>query len=259
MNTVLNQIGLTENEADIYLAFLKHKEQTAAAIARILHMDKSSCYRAVESLVTKGLLVTIPRKRGTTHSAASPEVLKELLSTRQLELKNQEQPLDLFIKKITKDAEGKRTTFIKVEKGIEAVRSSMDASLSAAVAAEKVIKERYRLDYPYFNDKEHVRWVNEFAKRRIQSGVSIQQIVDFAGRDVFAPIMKTDAKLLKEIRLMPKKMNDMQGVRIAGDTVCIISFDESKDYVVITIKDKFVAQLMESMFDFIWERSDLYR
>ena len=82
--------------------------------------------------------------------------------------------------------------------------------------------------------------------------------MDFEGNDDFAPIMKTDKKLMKEIRLMPKEMKGLHGLRISGDIVTIISFDERKDYIVITIKDKFVAQLINTMFDFIWERSEKY-
>ena len=258
MNIILEQIGLTQNESGVYLSFLKHKEKTAAEIARVLKMDKSSCYRAVDSLVEKKLLITIPRLRGTTHSAVSPEVLKELLNQKKRELANQEHDLTQLINQLSHEFFDKRSTFIKVEKGIQAIRNGMDRNLEAAIAGDKMIKEQYRLSFPYFKDKEHAAWVNEFLKRRIKAGVSIRQIVDFAGNDDFAPIMKTDKKLLKEIRLMPKEMKGLHGLRISGDIVTIISFDERKDYIVITIKDKFVAQLINTMFDFVWERSDKY-
>lgn len=258
MNTFLEDIGLSPNEAAVYTAFLKHGGQTAAAVSRHLHMDKSSCYRAVETLIAKGLLLTVPHKRGSTHTASSPEVLKQLLAQKKRDLLNQEQVLDRFVATLMKEATDKRTTYIRVEKGIQAVRDSQDANLEAAKSGGKVIKEQYRLDFPYFKDKEHVAWVNAFARRRIREGVAIKQLVDFAGQDVFAPIMKTDKKLLKEIRLMPEDLDCMHGLRISGNLVTIISFDTKKDYVVITIRDRFVAQLMEDMFDFIWSRSQTY-
>ena len=259
MNPILKQLGLTENESKVYLAYLKHEQKTAAEIARSLHIDKSSCYRAVENLIEKGLLLTIPRRRGSTHTSASPEVLKELLNIKKHELVKEEDMLNDFVKKLLKETGSKRTTFIKVEKGIQAIRDSMDVSLKAAVESNKIIKERYRLEYQYFKDKEHVAWVNNFARRRIRAGVSIRQMVNFAGQDVFAPIMKTDKSLLKEIRLTPTDMKDMHGLRLSGDTAVIISFDEKNDYIVITIKDKFVKELMEGLFDFVWERSETYQ
>ncbi|OGK62686.1 hypothetical protein A2334_00550 [Candidatus Roizmanbacteria bacterium RIFOXYB2_FULL_38_10] len=258
MNNILLRLGLTSNESSIYLTLLKHKEKTAAEIARILSMDKSSCYRAVESLVKQGLLITIPRRRGTTHTAASPQILKELMNAKKSEIKAQENELDIFIKKLVKDTSENRSTFIKVEQGIQAIRDGMERNLEAAIQSDKMIKEQYRLSFPYFKYKEHATWVNEFAKRRIRAGVSIRQIVDFAGSSAFAPIMKTDKKLLKEIRLMPKEMKTLHGLRISGDITNIISFDKDNNYIDITIKDKYVTELINSIFDFIWERSEKY-
>ncbi|MFZ2026585.1 MAG: helix-turn-helix domain-containing protein [Microgenomates group bacterium] len=259
MNTLLETVGLTQNESAIYLSLLKHKEKTAAEIARTLHMDKSSCYRAVDSLIEKGLLIANPRKRGTTHSAVSPDVLKELHEQKIRELENKRSELDTFIVHLLKQEESKRSTFIKVETGIEAIRNGMEQNLDAAVhAPNKMIKEFYRLSFPYFKDREHAKWVNEFAKRRIAAGVAIRQIVDFADLDVFAPIMKTDKKLLKEIHLMPKEMKGLYGVRISGDITHIISFDTDQNYIDITIKDTYVTLLMNSLFDFMWEHSKKY-
>lgn len=258
MNTLLQTLGLTQNESDVYLTFLKYKQKTAAEVARVLHMDKSSCYRAVESLVVKGLLLTIPRKRGTTHTAVSPDVLKELYNQKINEFKNQESELDRFVTQLLKQDESHRSTFIKVETGIEAIRNGMEQNLEAAQNSNNMIKEFYRLSFPYFQDKEHAKWVNDFAKRRISSGISIRQIVDFANLKIFDPIMKTDKKLLKEIHLMPPEMRGLYGVRISGDITHIISFDKEKNYIDITIKDTYVTLLMNSLFDFMWEHSKPY-
>lgn len=258
MNTILNRIGLTKNEVDVYLILLKHTQQTAAEIARLLNMDKSSCYRAVDALVAKGLLIATPKKRGTTHVAVSPEVLKEIYNQKLSEFKQQESELDRFVAKLLKQDESKRSTFIKVETGIEAIRNGMDQNLEAAKKSTKMIKEFYRLSFPYFQDKDHIKWVNEFLKRRLAAGVSIRQIVDFAGVNTFAPIMKTDKKLLKEIHLMPSELKGLYGVRMSGDITHIISFDKQQNYIDITIKDTYVTLLMNSLFDFMWERSEKY-
>lgn len=254
----MQTIGLSENESAVYLAFQKHGKRTAAEIARLLRMDKSSCYRAVQALVLQGLLLTDPKKRGTTHAAVAPDVLKEIYRQKVQSLINKESQLDTFIQKLVHESQTQRSTFIKVETGIEAIRSGMEENLDAALKSKKIIKEFYRLSFPYFNDPAHIKWVNAFAKRRIAAGVAIRQIVDFAQNQVFAPIMKTDPSLLKEIRLMPKEMNGLYGVRLSGDITHIISFDEKENYIDITIKDKFVTQLVESLFDFMWVHSEKY-
>jgi len=255
MSSPLAQLDLTENEERVYLSYLRTGEQTAATIARTLSMDKSSCYRAVESLCRRGLLISHPKQRGTTHSAVNPDVLHELLKEKQAELAQTKSSLDSFIRKLKTDV-ALRSTFIKVEKGLRAVQLSMERNLEDA--HDKLIREKYRLDYPYFKDKNHIRFVTDFARRRISAGVSIRQIVAFAEQTVFSPIMHTDKKLLKEIRLMPPELSDNDALRVSGDTVTIISFDPSQDYIVITIHDAYVASMMKHLFDFIWTRSTKY-
>ncbi len=258
MEKLLQKLGLTENQAKVYLGFLKSGEKMAADIAKKLRMDKSSVYRAVDELTKQGLLIVNPKKRGTTYKAASPEVLKEMLNIKKIELESQANSIKQLIDQLKKATQDERNTFILVEKGLGAVQQSMNRTLDAALKADKVIREKYRLDYPYFLDKEHVAFVNAFAQKRIQKGVSIRQLINFADKTVFAPIMKISQKLLKEIRLVPKELDDYHALRIGGDNVTIISFDKNKDYIVITINDPFVASLMKSMFDFIWNKSEVY-
>ncbi len=62
MNTILTNLGLTQNETAVYLAYIKYAEKTSAEIARIIRMDKFSCYRAVETLIHKRLIITIQKK-----------------------------------------------------------------------------------------------------------------------------------------------------------------------------------------------------
>ena len=258
MTNILTKIGLTENEANVYLSFQKKGEKTASFIAKMINMDKSSCYRAVESLVSKSLLIAIPKKRGTTYSAASPKLLKELLAQKEQQLEQEKGALDMFVKSLLTDSED-RATSIHIEKGIEAVRNAMNETLKVAIQYKACIKERYRFDSPYFRDPVHIAWVLEFTKRRIKAGVPIQQIVDPREHSTLSHIMRTDPKLLKEIHLMPKNMCDMNGIRVAGDMVTITSFDKNEDYIVITIKDKYVASLIDSMFVFMWEHTDPYK
>ncbi|MFA6005950.1 MAG: helix-turn-helix domain-containing protein [Patescibacteria group bacterium] len=259
MEKVLKELGLTENEARVYLAFLKKGETMAATISRQLRMDKSSTYRAVETLIKKDLLISNFKKRGTTYTATNPEALNAILEGKQRQLSLQQEQLKEYIKNLKKQATEGRDTYILVETGLAAVQQSMLRTLESAKKGDKLIKEKYRLDFPYFERQDHRDFVNKFAQQRIKAGVAIQQIVDFAGKDHFAPIMKTDKSLLKEIRLMPEDMKkDFDGLRIAGDLVTIISFDKEKDYIVVTINDKFVAQSMKMMFDFIWNRAESY-
>ena len=260
MEKILKELGLTENEARVYIAFLKKGETMAATVAKQMNMDKSSAYRAVDSLIKKDLLIANFKKRGTTYKAINPEALAAKLQGKQRELEHQQEELKEYVKALKKQISNERETYILVETGLAAVQQSMLRTLESAKKGDKVIREKYRLDFPYFYRREHRDFVNDFAKKRIASGVSIRQIVNFAGQDFFSPIMKNAPGLLKEIKIMPKEMeNDFDGIRIGGNNVTIVSFDKEKDYIVVTINDRYVAQSMRSMFDFIWKHCESYK
>jgi len=258
MTHILEQIGLTQNESTVYLTVQKHGGKTAAWIAREAKLDKSSCYRAVESLVDKGLLLPSPKKRGTTYSSASPKVLQDLITEKEHALIKEKTDLDLFIKSLIKNTD-ERVTSIHIEKGIEAVKKSMNTMLESAIRCKTPIKERYRLDDPYFKDPIYAKWLRDvFIKKRIKAGVLTKCIVDFAKNHDWDSIVRSDSKLLKEVHLMPTSVKDPNNLRVAGDFVTIVSFDKNKDYIVITITDKYVAALIDNMFDFMWEHTKPY-
>lgn len=252
MNTILEQIGLKQNEANVYLAFLKHKEKTAAEIARILKMDKSSCYRAVESLVEKKLLITIPRLRGTTHSAVSPEVLKELITFRKIELEKQSHMLNALVHELQISAKGEIKTFIKVEKGIEAIKQAFTDSLECK---EKIIREKWSSTHPDLKEKNYVDFIYNNAKKRIQNGILMRELNYPNAHSLYAPIEHTSKLILKEIRLLPEAIDRDISYRIYDNTMYLISFDELNELIVITIKDHFFVKLMKNLYDFVWSHS----
>ena len=72
----------------------------------------------------------------------------------------------------------------------------------------------------------------------------------------FEDVMTDTKKYLKEIRRMPPdaKMAE-NSLRIWDNTVNIISEDENREFIIVTIKDRFLVKLMKDMYDFMWNRS----
>lgn len=256
MRNILTKLGLTENEKDLYLAFLQYREKTAAYVARKIQMDKSSAYRAVEELEKRGLLIKHPKKKGTTYSANDPENLKQLIEQKRNKLESQEKDLDSFIKLIKKDLKQSiRQTYIKLEKGIESWQNAMDDALESK---EKLIRERFYLSAPQFRSEQHVKFVNNYVKRRVSKKIHIRQLDRSIKGSTFYEVMDTSEKLLKEVRILPDSLMDSNNFRVWDDTINIVSYDETKEFILITIKDKYVAELMKNMYDFIWKRSKVY-
>lgn len=252
MEKLLQQLGLTENETKVYLAFLKHGEKVAAEISRILKMDKSSTYRAVETLISKSLLIPNPRTRGTTYVAANPEILKELITNKKNELETQSQLLNTLVNQLKSKAGNEIKTFIKVEKGIEAIKQAFTDSLECK---EKIIREKWSSNHSDLKEKKYVDFIYKIAQKRIEKGILMRELSFTHEHTMYPTIEKTSKLILKEIRLMPDDIDKDISFRIYDNTMYLISFNEIDELIIITIKDCFFVKLMKNLYDFIWSNS----
>mgnify|MGYP002624078364 CR=1 FL=1 len=257
MGSILQQLGLTENEQIVYETYLTHPEITAAEVSRIADMDKSSAYRAVERLEQLGALISNPQQKGTTYTPASPEFLRELLIKEKKLLESKEDLLERYIQESEQTYDkALRGTTIRVETGVKAIQKAMDESLDSK---EKLIRERFRGNHRIFEQNPwHRRYVVHYANQRVEKGVKILQLEHTSMFDLedFREIMTKHNKYNKEVRLLPHGFDDMNSLRIWDDTFNLVSFDENDDFIIITIKDKYVAQFMKNQYDFVWERSE---
>lgn len=255
MNKLLEKIGLTENESKVYLSLYRNPKKSAADVARILKMDKSSAYKAVDSLLSKGLIKREGWKRGAIYSSASPDILNNLYREKEVELWNQKIFLNDFIDKLKNEKTADRSTYISVDKGIEGLMLRMTESLDCK---EKVIREAFN-HHPVSQDPIYIKFIEKLAKERVKRGIRIRELqpeIDRKGGiKVFKDIMTDLKKYLKEQRTPPKEFNDRNSYRIWDDTAIFLSYDDSDEFIVLTIKDKYIVSLLKNLYDFMWNHS----
>jgi len=69
----LLELGLTENQAEVYVELLKHPEQTGGELARRLKIDRSFTYGILRNLSGKGLVGSIKKDNHTVFYATDPK------------------------------------------------------------------------------------------------------------------------------------------------------------------------------------------
>ncbi len=256
MEKLLEELGLTKNQVKIYLGFLRFGEQTAAALAKKLSMDKSSTYRASEELEKMSLLISSPKKRGKTYEAVTPDILRELIDTKKQKLEQNTRLLDSFIENMKKQSRTQYQTFIKVEKGIEALQFAFIKMLSCK---EKIIREKFTSSHPDLQNEMHVKFIYDFAKQRIKKGILMRELNYKGDHDIYNPIEHTSKELLKEMHVLPEEIDKNTSFSIYDETIILVTTSPTNEILTITIKDKFVANLMKNVYDFIWKHSKLYK
>lgn len=88
LTKILLDIGLSENEAKVYLAALALGPATVLSISKAADVIRTTSYSVIESLKKKGLITLQITGFKQLYVAANPNKLENMLDSRRLELKN---------------------------------------------------------------------------------------------------------------------------------------------------------------------------
>jgi len=84
----LENFGLTEKEAKVYLAILALGRATVVSIAQKAELKRPTVYITLESLIKKGLARKIPKNTTTLYVAEDPNYLLNLLAEKEKSIKD---------------------------------------------------------------------------------------------------------------------------------------------------------------------------
>ena len=82
----LNLLGLTDNQAEIYLLLLKQGLTSLLELSRRTSINRTTIYRVIEDLKTLNLAEEVIDSRGTKVKAVPPENLNLLVTQKETEL-----------------------------------------------------------------------------------------------------------------------------------------------------------------------------
>ena len=88
MQKLLEDFGLEEKEAIVYLALLKNPDITATRISQLTNLDRTLMYQITNRLIEKGLASYIIKNNVRYFTAADPETLVKILDEKKLQIEN---------------------------------------------------------------------------------------------------------------------------------------------------------------------------
>lgn len=116
---VLKSMGLTENEAKIYLSLIQYGTQTVGSITNKTGIHRRCVYDAMERLIEKGLVGYIIRENKKYFEVTNPEHLLTILQEK-------EKDVLAIIPKLHAMYEGSEKQDVKVFKGRKGARAIYD-------------------------------------------------------------------------------------------------------------------------------------
>jgi len=125
MKNELIQLGLTENEAEVYSAILDIGSTNAGAIIKKTKLHRNIVYDNLDKLIDKGLVSFVIIKNIKHFEATSSKELKDYVARKKAEIMNEEKIVNKLLPQINKIRASPQirqdATIFKGEKGLKTI------------------------------------------------------------------------------------------------------------------------------------------
>jgi len=233
----LEEIGLSKNEAKVYLTLLEIGLSTGGQVAEKSRVHRTNVYDAIERLIEKGLVSYILKGKTRYFEATDPSNLMGILKEKEEKLKNI-MPRLLLNKKLSKKTE------VSVSEGVVAARNALMNSLNykEPIFIYGVPKEVPEVLGGFFLER--------FQRERVKAKIFEKVIYN---EDAVKRISQLKKIPYCEVKALPKGFDSPMSTNICGDEVFFGLFSRDP-CLIIKIKSKDVANIYRKYFEVMWEK-----
>jgi len=239
---VLEDLGLSKNEAKIYTTLLRLGKANSAELARESGIHRINVYDVLNSLISKGIVSYITEEGGRKFKPESPEKLKEILKNRIIELDK------ILPELLTEYNLKKEPCEITILRGVEGKKSQFEEILRVAKNTKNLVFTPHGLisfSKPPYN-KVLRKWYEKLASQNVHSK---HLVLD-------TPNARKSAKMLKGIKNYQVKFSKNLHFSLVSWDVCsnllFLTF-HIDPYVIIRIKCKEIAKAFIDSFELMWK------
>ncbi len=242
----LQNLGLTEKEAKVYLALLQTGKSTAYSLALRSNLKKPTVYVILENLIIKGVVQKIPRTKKALYTAISPEELFDIAKNKMENAKNALPELQA----LSRGKEYKvRASYYE---GLPAIREMYNRLIKLMKGKEYVGFFAHAADAPtelikYFDELNENHGKNHIKRR----GITVNDPKSMGKYLEDETARRNNIKL----KALPMEFyNSNISIEIYDNYTQIFSHRHMQATV---IDNPDVANVMRQIFELIWERKDL--
>lgn len=246
--SLLKDLGLNENEAEIYELFLKEGRSKVRDILDKTSIKRANIYHILQSLQEKNLLLAYEGKQ-TEYEVQDPSNLWQLLEDKEKRLKQTEAVLKGALPILTSlynKTAGKPA--IQVFEGVEGLKKALLLTLGADDIIYTWLDGELLLN-------ETITKINEsYVKDRLRKG--IKKHILTRSSDASKRGISVAQNSLTEIRYMTDTVPTFDAsVQVFGNTSIIISV-RNDDIISLVIDDITISQFLISLFSSIWMQAE---
>ena len=248
----LKKIGLSENEAKVYLATLELGSSTAQQIAQKAELKRPTTYVQLETLMKRGLVTSFEKGHLTSSGqgktmfrAEDPEHLKRILEKEKEEQQEKAHTLENILPNLgnlyLSAGERPRVRFFE---GLSGLKTIQDEFLKTK---EKTVYSIANADDVLDTFPTHGE---NYIPKRAQKGIHSKLIYTSAKGHI---LQESDEKTLRESKFVPLNKFPLSGETAIYGSIVSISMFRKKPFGVILESDE-IAKSFKAMFDLLWEK-----
>ena len=230
---MLKEMGLSDNEARVYLALLELGPSLAGKITRKTGIHRRNVYDITDRLAKKGIIGYVLKNNRRNFEAISPEKFLDIIKERESELNEALPHLKMLYEK-TK--EKKETNFYSGREGLKSVfQDQLEDNKEKEILILGASRTAFEILPFYFKwyDKDRIR-------KKIKARIIASEEL---GKQI----------LLSETRYIPAKYANPLAINIYKDKVAIILW--KKEPIAVVIKEKEAADAYRKYFELMWKAS----
>ncbi len=231
---VLENTGLSKNEAKVYLSLVYLGATGAGKIAKHSKVPRPNVYDALDRLQEKGLVAHSVVDGKKVWDATDPNNLMNML-------KEKEDMLQRIIPQLVLNKQMSKGSEAKIYQGAKAVRNMLNHFLEIGETryCYGSPKMASQIIGPYFLENYH--------NRRVALKFNLKMIYN---SDAEERIKWLNSKKLTEAKFLPKEYDSPVSTSICGDEVVLILYQKNPQ--VIQIKSAEIAKAYKNYFDLLW-------
>jgi HTH-type transcriptional regulator, sugar sensing transcriptional regulator len=238
LTKTLLDIGLSENEAKVYLAALALGPTTILKLSKTANIKRTTAYSVVETIRQKGLISVEIKGWKKLFVVESPDKLKFILNEKRERL--EKNLPDLFSIYNLKGDEG----FIKYYEGVESVKSIYEDILKRLTS-----KDWYLVignTYPWL--KIDPKYFKSFIERRARKNSDLRLLLQES--EVAIKYQKSGVSNGK-IKTLPKRFSATSNMIILRNKLVLHQLLPTTRAIVI--ENPSIIQMTKEMFEIMWE------
>jgi len=232
MKELLVQLGLTEREADAYVALTSFEEATALQIAKLTKEHRTNIYDSLENLIKKGLITYSLKGKVKYYKISDSSKIADFISQKEEIAKQVTKEIEIKLKK------RQEKPSVEVYEGQEGFKSLLLKMLKEGKTIYGLgASEEWNKRFPM----EMIHYMKEREKRKIKAKL------------LYVKGTKPIISSVNEIRFLPVEFKQPSSMAIFGEYVVIFMWTEPT--LATLTKSRELSNSFRNYFGVLWKNA----